>query len=236
MKKLSINEAEALADKFRTQVGINLNEPINVKTLMRKLGVTTMYRPLSENSYGISCKSMSGKMFILVNSATTRGRQHFTIAHEFYHLFYDDNPMPHMCDGKATGEEKNANMFASALLLPRGGVLSMFSPEEITGRTVKLATILRIEQFFGVSRLNLLLRLKDLGLVSEKLIEEIRSIYVKDSATAYGYDLSLYETGNENLVIGDFGEKARILFESGKISEGHYYELLSMISDGREED
>lgn len=40
MKELSINEAEALADKFRTQVGINLNEPINVKTLMRKLGVT----------------------------------------------------------------------------------------------------------------------------------------------------------------------------------------------------
>lgn len=236
MKKISINEAEALADKFRTQVDINLNEPINVKTLMRKLGVTTMYRPLSENSYGISCKSMSGKMFILVNSATTRGRQHFTIAHEFYHLFYDDNPMPHMCDGKAIGEEKNANMFASALLLPRGGVLSMFSPEEITGRTVKLATILRIEQFFGVSRQNLLLRLKDLGLVSEKLIEEIRSISVKDSARAYGYDLSLYEPGNENLVIGDFGEKARILFESGKISEGHYYELLSMISDGREED
>ena len=141
-----------------------------------------------------------------------------------------------MCDGKATGEEKNANMFASALLLPRGGVLSMFSPEEIIGRTVKLATILRIEQFFGVSRLNLLLRLKDLGLISEKLIEEIRSISVKDSARAYGYDLSLYEPGNENLVIGDFGEKARILFESGKISEGHYYELLNMISDGREED
>ena len=236
MKKLSINEAEALADKFRTHVDINLNEPINVKTLMRKLGVTTMYRPLSENSYGISCKSKSGKMFILVNSATTRGRQHFTIAHGFYHLFYDDNPMAHMCDGKATGEEKNANMFASALLLPRGGVLSMFSPEEITSRTVKLATILRIEQFFGVSRLNLLLRLKDLGLASEKLIEEIRSISVKDSARAYGYDLSLYEPGNENLVIGDFGEKARILFESGKISEGHYYELLNMISDGREED
>ncbi len=68
------------------------------------------------------------------------------------------------------------------------------------------------------------------------MIEEIRSISVKDSARAYGYDLSLYEPGNENLVIGDFGEKARILFESGKISEGHYYELLNMISDGREED
>ena len=37
------------------------------------------------------------------------------------------------------------------------------------------------------------------------------------------------------LFIGDFGEKARILFESERISEGHYMELLNMISDEREE-
>lgn len=27
---------------------------------------------------------------------STRGRQHFTICHEFYHLFYDENPTPHL--------------------------------------------------------------------------------------------------------------------------------------------
>ena len=37
------------------------------------------------------------------------------------------------------------------------------------------------------------------------------------------------------LVIGDFGEKARLLYESEKISEGHYIELLNMITDGRQE-
>jgi hypothetical protein len=43
----------------------------------------------------------------------------------------------------------------------------------------------------------------------------------------------LYEKGNEGVVIGDFGEKARRLFELEKISEGHYVELLNMIRDGR---
>ena len=43
----------------------------------------------------------------------------------------------------------------------------------------------------------------------------------------------MYEAGNEGLVIGDFGEKARLLYESGKISEGHYIELLNMITNGQ---
>lgn len=39
----------------------------------------------------------------------------------------------------------------------------------------------------------------------------------------------MYEPGNENLVIGDFGEKARRLLDEEKISEGHYMELLHKI-------
>ena len=50
-------------------------------------------------------------------------------------------------------------------------------------------------------------------------------IPVKESAMNYGYDKSLYESGNDGVFIGDFGEKARLLFETGKISEGHYTEM-----------
>ena len=42
-------------------------------------------------------------------------------------------------------------------------------------------------------------------------------------------DLSLYQPGNEGVVIGDFGEKARLLFEQERISEGHYVELLNLL-------
>ena len=231
MKNLTINEAEALAGQFRYNANLSLTEPINVKTLIRKLGITAVYRPLSEKSYGIACESGTGKKFILINSNSTRGRQHFTVVHELYHLFFEDQSVPHMCGRHPLSEEKNANKFASALLMPREGVLSMISPEEISGHDIRLATVLRMEQYFGVSRNTLLIRLKDIGLISQQRLNELDAIPVKESALSYGYDLSLYEKGNEGLVIGDFGEKARRLFEEEKISEGHYEELLNMIRD-----
>lgn len=234
-KRLSIQEAEILACKFRSQNGLSLTEPISAKTLLRKLNVTAMYRPLSDHSFGIGCKSKSGKMFVLINSNSTRGRQHFTITHELYHLYYDENPTPHMCGEITSVEEKNADLFASVLLLPREGVYTMVSDEEIANHTIKLSTILRIEQMYQVSRSTLLIRLKDIGLISEKQLQPLMRIPVKDSAREYGYDTSLYEYGNKGLVISDFGEKARTLFEEGKISEGHYFELLNMITDGGEE-
>lgn len=235
MSKLTVIEAEQIAGMFRAKTGINLSEPIGAKTLLRKLKITTMYRPLSENSYGISCKSKSGRMFMMVNSNSTRGRQHFTIAHELYHLFYDESPVPHMCGETISEVERNANLFASALLLPREGLLSMLSPKEVSNRGIDLSTILKMEQLFEVSRINLLVRLKECNLISKAQFEEIKSIPVKKSAMEYGYDLSLYNPGNEGVVISDFGEKARILFERGKISEGHYLELLNLISDYHEE-
>ncbi len=231
MKRLTVKGAELLAESFRAKNELNLKEPIGVKTLLRKLGITAMYRPLSKDSYGISCKSKNGRMFMLINSNSTRGRQHFTIAHELYHLYYDVSPAPHMCGGVSVGIEREANLFASALLLPKEGLLSMISDKELIDCSVNLSTVLRMEQMYEVSRINLLLRLKDIGLMSEAQLAKMRDIPVKTSAKEYGYDLSLYEPGNDGVVISDFGEKARLLYEQGKISEGHYVELLNLISD-----
>ena len=229
MKTITVAEAEALAAKFRYQEGLSKGEPINVKMLARKLNTTLVYRPLSENSFGISCRS-GEKRFMLVNSRSTRGRQHFTIAHELYHLYFDEHPVPHMCcGGPVGGEEKNANRFASALLMPREGILSCVSGDEISRHDVEIATILRMEQLFGVSHSTLLIRLKDLGLIAPARFDALDRIPVKETAREWGYDSALYEPGNEGVVIGDFGEKARRLFESGKISEGHYHELMGML-------
>ena len=236
MRTITITEAETLAEKFRFQEGMSQSEPINAKMLVRKLNITLVYRPLSENSFGISCRS-GEKRFMLINSQSTRGRQHFTIAHELYHLYYDENPLPHMCcGGPAMGEEKNANRFASALLMPREGILSCVSGEEITRHDVDIATVLRMEQLFGVSHSTLLIRLKDLGLISSARFDALERIPVRETAREWGYDAALYESGNEGVVISDFGAKARRLFENGKISEGHYNELMNMLYGGAGEE
>ncbi|MDE6288728.1 MAG: transcriptional regulator, partial [Muribaculaceae bacterium] len=73
-------------------------------------------------------------------------------------------------------------------------------------------------------------------LISRSERDAMASIQVKRTSREYGYDISLYEPGNEGLVIGDFGEKARRLYENDKISEGHYLELLHKIGINGNED
>ena len=235
MKKLTKEVIEQLALKMRLQAGLNPSEPVHTKTLLRKLGVMVMYRPLSEKACGLSMRSTEGQMkFMLINSNNSRGRQHFTICHELFHLYYDEEPKPHICGTPGMEREPaevNANAFASALLLPQAGVLQSIPSEEIMARHITTATMLRLEQLFGVSHQSLCYCLRHLRLLTEEELQAHldESMVIQDIATEYGYDLSLYQGGNEGVVIGDFGEKARKLFEQERISEGHYVELLNLL-------
>ena len=235
MKKLTKEAIDQLALKMRADVGLNPGEPIHTKTLLRKLGVMVMYRPLSEKACGLSMRSTESQMkFMLINSNNSRGRQHFTICHELFHLYYDEEPKPHICGTPGMEREPaevNANAFASALLLPQAGVLQSIPSEEIMARHITTATMLRLEQLFGVSHQSLCYCLRHLRLLTEEELQAHldESMVIQDIATEYGYDLSLYQGGNEGVVIGDFGEKARKLFEQERISEGHYVELLNLL-------
>lgn len=232
MNKLSLQQVEELALKFRIDNELNAKEPINVKSLIRRLNILMIYKPMSEQSCGLSLMTPDKKYkFILVNSNNQRGRQHFTIAHELFHLYFDDNPVPHICSTDKSKDitEKNADNFASALLMSREGIFANISFEEIKKQNLSIAEILRLEQIFSVSHQALVYRLKHLKLIKEDYVAELVSLPIKRTAEQYGYDLSLYEKGNENLMIGDFGQKAKILFDKEKISEGHYTELLNKV-------
>lgn len=228
MSRLNIQQAERLAQKLRADMGLNDSEPIHTKTILRKENIVTMYLPLSENIYGLSLK-YEGHKFMLINSTRTRGRQHFTIAHELYHLYLEDNPSPHICSNGKNISEANADMFASAFLMPSSGINANLTTSEIKDRNISLATIIRLEQYFSVSRKALLIRLQKLNLLSQSQYDEYSLTYPIKTAKDYGYDISLYKSGNRNLVLGDFGTLARMLFENDVISEGNYFELLNQI-------
>lgn len=238
MKRLNLDTAELLAGQTRSNLGIGQDEPVNMKTVIRQLNCLTIYRPLSEMLFGLSLKSPGGEdRFILVNSNSTRGRQHFTIAHELFHLLFDENPKPHFCskeEGKDPSE-RSADMFASALLMPRSGIIKSIPADEIAGKAVSIDTAIRIGQLFGVSHSTLTIRLKELRIISQQEADRMMAISIRKEAGLRGFDRSLYESGNHGLVIGDFGSMARKLYEEEKISEGHYMELLNMIGYGEGE-
>ena len=96
--KLNRFITERQVSEFRADNGLSSSEPVSLKSLLLKLNVLTVFRPLSENFSGMCLKDKSGHRFMLINSNHPRGRQNFTIAHELYHLFIEEKPTPHKCN------------------------------------------------------------------------------------------------------------------------------------------
>ena len=213
------------ANLFRERNGISGSEAIRIKSLLLKLNVFTLFRPLTEAFSGMSLKINENAKFILVNSNHSIGRQHFTIAHELYHLFIQEKFEIHQCK---TGlfdlknkEEYNADYFASCLLMPESGIQEMIPDAELNKKKISLQTVLKLEQYFSVSHSSMLLRLKMLGLIDIKTFECFKTLKITETAQQYGYETSLYKDGNKNVIVGDYGEKAKRLLDLERIWEGH---------------
>ncbi len=225
---------EKEASGFRSANGLNNNEPIRLKSLLQKGNVLTVFSPLSDNFSGMAIKAEGGEethRFILINSNQSLGKQHFTICHELYHLYIQPDFSSQVCmtgqfDKKADKYEYNADVFASYLLLPTEGILENIPNEEIIQKKISLKTVLFIENLYSCSRRALLYRLKKLKLITLKEYEEF-VIRIKRGAVENGYSTALYEPGNNNLFIGDYGTTAKDLFDQEKISQSHYYTLLT---------
>lgn len=222
---------EKEASEFRTKNGFSNSDPIRLKSLLLKLNVITLFKPLSENFSGMAIK-VGGSRFMLINSEHSIGRQHFSICHELYHLYIQEGFMPHHSSAgvfnKKDSIEYQADLFAANLLMPKEGIINLIPDKELSKDKISLETILIVEHFFSCSRNAILIRFKELGLISQKSVDHFKSEVIL-SARKYGYDDSLYKKGNQNMVVGNFGTLAKQLFDKEKISEGHYLDLMGSI-------
>ena len=136
------DEAGALRDRF--SLGHKL--PIDLEGLLISQGVLTVFTKMSPDFSGMCLKYNHGTNFILINSDMVLGRQNFTIAHELYHLFVQDDSefKVHSCDviNPSSPIEKHANTFASYFLLPRAGVMEVMQKIECTRKTINAAHII----------------------------------------------------------------------------------------------
>lgn len=225
-------EIELKAIDFRQQNGYSSTEPVHLKSLLLKKNVLSVFRPLSHDFSGMALK-IGSSLFMMVNSEQRQGKQHFTIAHELYHLCIQENFTSQQCktgsfDTKDI-EEYKADLFAAFFLLPTEGIKKMIPTEELRRNAeISIQTILKVEQFYSVSRSALLYRLKSLGFINSAIYDQYSRDVIK-SAVYFGYPTALYEKAADQSVIGDYGVLAQQLFSSGQISESHYFELMDAI-------
>ena len=219
------------ASEFRTRIGYGNTEPIQLKSLLLKLNIITVFKELSEDFSGMAIKS-GDSSFMLINSNHSIGRQNFSICHELYHLYIDKNFKPHHCNSgffkKSDLHEYNADIFASYLLMPEEGIINLIPDSELSTDKISIETVLKIEHYFACSRGALLYRLKNMNLISPKTYDK-HNHGIQLTAKQYGYPIDLYKSRNNGLVIGDYGTIAKKLFDGEKISEGHFASLMHSI-------
>ena len=219
------------ANIFRQDKGLGVKDPINIRSLLLKLKVPAVFKPLESTISGMAIK-VGDRRFMLINSSKTVGHQHFTTIHELYHLFIQENFRHMVCTPESNtssrGIEKKADLFASHVLIPEAGLLELIPSRELGINRISVGTLLEIEQYYMCSRKALLNRLRSMRLIDNEHYEEFSKNVIKN-AILHGFDKHLYCASNKKDIVGDYGILSKSLYDKGFISESHYASLMGDI-------
>lgn len=221
-------ELHAKAQELRERLGEDANSPVDVFSLANQIDhLTLVFYPLGENISGMCVRDQQIRL-IAINSAMSYGRQRFSLAHELYHLFYDDEAGFNVCaknlDAKSENE-RNADQFASYFLVPYGSLRA--SIKRINGSNgLSIQQMIALEQYYGISHLALFWRLVSEGYLKAEMLDQY-SYGIRAEARSLGYDDKLYRPTPPELQKRTYGHylkqveelRRRELVSAGKIDE-----------------
>lgn len=226
----SLMELNSLALKTRRMLGEDNYSPIDLFALINgwtEKKITLIRQPMSERISGMSSK-IDDCIVIVINSNQSYGRQKFTLAHELYHVLFENGFKTIVCDMNMGSDksvsEKEADWFASYLLIPQDALFN-FS-EDIDKWTIE--NLVEAEQFFQVSHQCLLHRLYMDKQITLREMENFRKIPVIRKAASLGYNVRLYTVISKDMycTTGDHIRNIEKCLERDLISDGKREEML----------
>ena len=229
---MNLYKINQLAIEFRLDIGLEHDTPLDFfPVITNKLrNLTIVFLEMDEKISG-ACFKVDSQQIMFINSKHSKGRQVFTAAHEIYHLFYEEANFT-ICNLNSNDEvEKNANQFASFLLMPTNALYSYKKENDI--EKWDLNSIIDCEQYFQISHEALLYRLKSGGDITFDEFNLFKHD-IKHNALRRGYDSSLYEPYiDKDYTIGNYARLVEEAYEKDLISNGKREEYLiqSYLSD-----
>lgn len=231
-----IDRAEIMtkAIQFRKELNEDGSSPIDIFAAAGSIeGLSIVFYPMGEKLSGMCVKGSGNSCTIGINSEMTLGRQRFSLAHEFYHMRYDNTTVS-LC-GKKIGDgkqiEKEADLFASYFLMPNDELIrkTELCAAKRPNNKIIFDDIIRIEQYFGVSHRATVLRLKENKILSWREADDYLMMSAKSRAKELGFSGELYEPLPPKRRYGTYGAyiaQADSLLNRDLISEGKYESLL----------
>ncbi|MGK5086330.1 XRE family transcriptional regulator [Bdellovibrionota bacterium FG-2] len=225
LRSFSYSDAYALAEEIRSDLDLG-DYPATalVKVLEEKYGIKFFFNELGGNGSAASSVSDYGQC-VLISSSEPAWRQHFSIAHELFHIItWNDELLEHVGSDKDlwNKNESLANAFAAGLLVPTE---ALHREIRLLPKKNKLndAGIVSIARQFGVSLEALLWRMAGLNIISRDSVkktivdEKLHSLDQESRAEAH----MPYYLSNR------FVRMAYVAYENGEISRARLAKILS---------
>jgi Zn-dependent peptidase ImmA (M78 family) len=216
---------------LRKSLGEDTASPIDIFPLAYTIPkLTLVFNPMSDHLSGMCIKNDDSPV-VVINSSMSVGRQRFSMAHELFHLYFDENKHTTVCSMKIGGGneiERAADQFASYFLMPPVALFEAFKRVQGSSKDIGIREIVKLEQYFGVSRQAMLYRLIDDNKLTPKQADQFRQGVIQ-SALNLGYDDTLYRPLPKNRQYKTYGyyiQQAKKLLEKDLVSMGKYEQLL----------
>jgi Zn-dependent peptidase ImmA (M78 family) len=161
-----IGDAEELAQEVRNKWKLGLDPIPNMTELLEEKGLKVLTVPLPDRMSGFTCMVGRGEgradlPVIVVSNHLSLERRRLTLAHELFHRLVDTHSL------EDNDEEKAANLFAGAFLMPSEHLLN-----EVGKHRNKLGynEIIALKRLYRVSGAALLMRLRQLNVINQSIL------------------------------------------------------------------
>jgi len=200
----AIQQGNRVAAEERRRLDLGEIPLLDVADILENQGIRIATRPLPEDVSGLMIHEPEIGAFIVANESQSTVRQRFSFAHEYLHVLLDRERSGSIISRGGNRDELpevRANAFAAAFLMPDSGVrrfmhgLGKGQPgrgvaEAFDGEAavraqrraqprsqeIKIYDLVRIARSFGVSTIAALYRLRNMGMVSEEMLEELKAL------------------------------------------------------------
>jgi Zn-dependent peptidase ImmA (M78 family)/transcriptional regulator with XRE-family HTH domain len=166
-------EPEAAAQALRAEWGLGERPIPNTVHLLEVHGVRVFSLPVDSHKVDAFSLWHRGKPFVFLNTKKSAEHARFDVAHELAHLTLHTHGIY-----RSRQTEFEADTFASAFLMPRGGIFGHTPPAS----TISVRTIHKHKKRWGVSALALVHRLHKLGIIKEW---QYRTLCIELTAAGY---------------------------------------------------
>lgn len=260
-----VQQGDQVADQERMRLQLGIAPITNVADVLETRGVRTASVDLPEDVSGLTLSHPTVGLFVVVNSRHSFLRQRFSYAHEYGHVLLDGSRLGTISRAADRDDliEVRANAFAASLLLPEEGVrrfmtaigkggpsrlqADVFDEGDVVevraraapeSRAIQLYDVAELADHFGVSRLAALYRLRNLRLLSEAALEDLKGQEEAGRGRQVAALLDLREVDHEtgrNEFRHRFLGLALEALRRGEISRAKLTELAGMVDLGPQE-